>query len=82
MNTEVEIFPISKDEDLDYLMNCLRNGSEFSKAFEFEDDELYNRFFDSIGIDVNTFREKKFYHSWQSTTSIIPAWAWVNAVNY
>ena len=52
MKTELEKMHIENESDLNYLVHRFCNGPEFAFAFVFNKDDLYNRFFESIGIDV------------------------------
>lgn len=62
MKKELEKIHIRNSNDLDYLIHRLCNGPNFAHAFVFDNNDLYNRFFDSIGIDVCGFRETYYYY--------------------
>ena len=62
MKNELEKMHIENESDLNYLVHRFCDGPEFAFAFVFDNDDLYNRFFESIGIDVCSFQEKYYYY--------------------
>lgn len=61
MITKDEAFTIKDDSDLSFLTHRFLNGPTFALGFVFENDELYTRFFESVGISVDEFQKKYYY---------------------
>lgn len=61
MKSEVEKIKIVNEADIEYYANRFFNGPEFAIGFEFENDDLYNHFFTTLGIDPKAFQEKYYY---------------------
>lgn len=61
MITKDHAFTIKDDEDLKFLTHRFLNGPAFALGFVFENDDLYTRFFESVGISVDEFQSKYYY---------------------
>ena len=70
MVTKEDAIIIKNDKDLEYLLQRYFNGPPFAMAFVFDNDDLYNRFFDSIGVSVEEFQEKYYYFNQENNVHI------------
>ena len=83
MVTKEDAIIIKNDNDLEYLLQRYFNGPSFAMAFVFDSDDLYNRFFDAIGISVETFQEKHYYFDKEKNVHISKSefgFVWISTV--
>lgn len=52
---------ISKQDDVDYLINRIENGPLFANSFKFEDRAYFHSLLEYLNIENVQFREKYFY---------------------
>lgn len=83
MRSEVEKIKIANEADVECYANRFFNGPEFAIGFEFENDELYNQFFTSIGMDPKMFQEKYYYFDKERNIHIAESengYVWVSTI--
>ena len=61
MITKEDAIVISNESDVEYLIDRYRNGPVFAKAFVFDDENLYTKFFEEVGIAIELFESKYYY---------------------
>ena len=59
---KLEIINITNHEELVYLIRRFKNGPNFARAFRFESNSLKLQFFESIGVDLESFCKLYFYY--------------------
>lgn len=59
---DMNFININTDEDLGYSITRIKNGPIFAEAFKFESDELKNQLFSALGISLNEFNQKYYFH--------------------
>lgn len=83
MKSESEKITIDSDEDLELLVRQFQDGSAFAGAFVFENNVLYKRFFDSVGIDINEFQKKYYYFNQEKKIHISESengYLWISTI--
>lgn len=61
MNEDIEKIEIDSDDLLLHLIKRFSEQPGFAKAFVFANDDLYNRFFEGVNIDLDLFQKKYYY---------------------
>ncbi len=61
MITKEEALVIKNNNDLEYLIYRFKEGPPFAMAFVFDNDDLYNKFFEDVNISVELFQENYCY---------------------
>ena len=62
MNSKNEKLSIITDNDLEWLINRFQNGPPFAVAFEFETEQLWEKFLNAIGLNLEEFNSRYFYY--------------------
>lgn len=62
MREELEKIKITSKEYIDLLISKIKSEEQFAFAFDFEDDELFDYFLDSLEIDKTMYKEKWWYY--------------------
>lgn len=70
MITKDDAIAIKNDIELKNLIQRFKNGPQFAEAFVFENDDLYNNFFEEVGLSVEEFKEKYYYYNQEANVHI------------
>lgn len=83
MKAEPKKVKISTDESLQNLITQYQNSSQFAAAFEFETDELWNKFAIAINLDLEIFERCGYLFDKKSNVHISKSkdgYIWISTV--
>ena len=83
MVTKEDAYIVKDDNDLEYLLYRYINGPSFAMAFIFDNDDLYTRFFDGIGVSVEEFQKRYYYFDQEKNVHISESesgFVWISTI--